>query len=638
MRLNLALNTSNESGITPIGLETDLSNGIKSQDYFHQMLELESMRAERSGKPSLLMSIDFRNFRDRYERRRAVAKTDSLLSSLIRSTDIRGWYLQGVTVGVIFTELGGSNLTEAREKTQAKIKEGFEKIFSASDFRLIRIGFTLLVPENSPAWKRDGVPDLGIYPENPPRTSLRRETVQLTKNVLRSNWFLGFVDLLCILRVYLPSTGIVSKQAGLALDAFPGMFVFLVLPNLLFLFAFDLYNMDRIARKQERAYCIILASFLAAGFSEIFASLSPDLRFQQGSLIRQVMLVSALLIVWREIYRGLLLPTIEKAKLPTVIIGSGDAALNALELIRSSDSPFDVKGFLDDYPALGLAVKGRPGILGPIKKLIDLRKKMGIEAVVLATTKDRVMRITSELLAARMSGITVIDMPTLHEKLTGRLPVEYIDDQWLLNSTGFDSIAASHNHQRAKRILDFICCALLSLIIAPVIGIAAIAIRLNSPGPIFYAQQRVGKRGKVFTVYKLRSMRTDAEQNGVIWAKEEDPRVTGVGRWLRKFRIDEFPQLWNVLKGEMSLVGPRPERPEFVQQLEAKIPYYGVRHTIMPGLTGWAQISYPYGASAGDALRKLEYDLYYIKHLSIPFDIKILIRTIGVVLTGEGAR
>jgi exopolysaccharide biosynthesis polyprenyl glycosylphosphotransferase len=192
--------------------------------------------------------------------------------------------------------------------------------------------------------------------------------------------------------------------------------------------------------------------------------------------------------------------------------------------------------------------------------------------------------------------------------------------------------------QKIKRLIDFGLSSFILLITSPVIAITALAIRLDSSGPVFFRQERVGKDGNIFTLWKFRSMYENAECNGAVWAEKNDSRITRVGKWIRLLRIDEIPQLWNVFRGEMSLIGPRPERPEFVKELEKQIPYYSTRHAVRPGITGWAQVNYPYGASVEDALIKLEYDLYYIKNMSILLDIKIMLKTIGVVLLGTGAR
>ena len=218
-----------------------------------------------------------------------------------------------------------------------------------------------------------------------------------------------------------------------------------------------------------------------------------------------------------------------------------------------------------------------------------------------------------------------------------RLPLSQITDEWLLETEGFN-LNTRGSLRRLKRAFDVCVSIAIFLITAPIMLLTAIAIRLESKGPVIYKQDRVGLFEKEFTVYKFRSMRTDAEKNGAVWAKEHDDRITRVGRFIRKVRIDELPQLWNVLKGDMSFIGPRPERMTFVKKLKEDIPYYSLRHTVKPGLTGWAQVCYPYGASEEDSRHKLEYDLYYIKNMSILLDITIVLKTIGVVLFPKGAR
>jgi sugar transferase (PEP-CTERM system associated) len=305
--------------------------------------------------------------------------------------------------------------------------------------------------------------------------------------------------------------------------------------------------------------------------------------------------------------------------------------------LASTFSPYDVKGFLDDDPGKhGIVVEGLE-VLGSLDRLGEMAGTLGIKTAILAITNNRSRRLTRRVLESRLQGLEIVEMPTVYERLIGRIPVQHIEDQWLLLSEGFFLLSKDYV-QKWKRMGDFVISSLLLIFTAPLMAITALAIRLESPGPVFYQQDRVGKNDKVFTVNKFRSMRVDAEAHGARWAQKMDPRVTRVGRWIRMFRIDELPQMWNAFVGDMSLVGPRPERPEFVSELEAKIPYYGIRHTVAPGITGWAQVKYPYGASFEDALRKLEYDVYYIKNMSILLDLKILLRTVGVVLLGEGAR
>jgi exopolysaccharide biosynthesis polyprenyl glycosylphosphotransferase len=236
----------------------------------------------------------------------------------------------------------------------------------------------------------------------------------------------------------------------------------------------------------------------------------------------------------------------------------------------------------------------------------------------------------------KLDGVSFAHLASVYEDYTGKIAVENLRPSWLIFSQGFRK---SRTLTRLKRLLDLVIagCGLVAAL--PLMVLIAAAIKLTSPGPALYSQRRVGQHGRIFTVRKFRSMRQDAEAHtGPVWAsKEGDRRVTAIGRFLRRSRLDELPQLWNILRGDMSFVGPRPERPEFVEQLTRQIPFYGQRHIIRPGLTGWAQVRYTYGASKEDALQKLQYDLFYIKHLSLPFDLFIIVATIKTVLLRKGA-
>jgi exopolysaccharide biosynthesis polyprenyl glycosylphosphotransferase len=235
----------------------------------------------------------------------------------------------------------------------------------------------------------------------------------------------------------------------------------------------------------------------------------------------------------------------------------------------------------------------------------------------------------------KFSGVLVDDAHSLFERLLGTIVVDNLSPSWLILSEGFRK---SSILMAGKRVLDLFFAAFLLLLLSPVILLAALAIRLDSRGPILFRQTRVGQGGRPFEILKFRSMRVNAEANGPQWAAASDSRITRVGKFLRTYRLDEIPQLFNVLRGDMSLVGPRPERPEFTEMLEQKISFFGLRHTVPPGLTGWAQIKYPYGASVEDSKRKLELDLFYIKHLAISLDLAIIFETAKVVLLGRGAK
>lgn len=243
--------------------------------------------------------------------------------------------------------------------------------------------------------------------------------------------------------------------------------------------------------------------------------------------------------------------------------------------------------------------------------------------------------LVQQLMSMRLQGISVYRLPDIYENLWYKLPSSLLQDSWFTFSTGFNLMSGGFN-ARVKRVFDLIASALIMLILSPLMLLVAFAIKLDSPGPIFYSQERTGLNGIPFKIHKFRSMYQDAEKHGAQWAQKRDPRITRVGYWLRLMRIDELPQVWNVVKGEMSLIGPRPERPQFDAQLKEAIPYYEIRYLVKPGITGWAQVLYPYGASIEDAYEKLSYDLYYIKNYSIWLDIAIFFKTIRVVLLGKG--
>jgi len=235
-----------------------------------------------------------------------------------------------------------------------------------------------------------------------------------------------------------------------------------------------------------------------------------------------------------------------------------------------------------------------------------------------------------------VSGVDVLDGNSFYEILTGKLIVEHINPSWLIFSDGFHR---SWFRRTAKRATDLLFSTLLLIAVSPIIAVTALLIKFDSKGPVIFSQDRVGENRKPYQVHKFRSMVADAEKlSGPVWAQTDDDRITRVGRFIRKWRVDELPQLWNVFKGDMSFVGPRPEREFFIQQLESQIPYYRERFSVKPGITGWAQVCYPYGASVEDAKEKLNYDLFYIKNMSVFFDLMIVLKTVKTVIFGEGAR
>jgi len=272
-----------------------------------------------------------------------------------------------------------------------------------------------------------------------------------------------------------------------------------------------------------------------------------------------------------------------------------------------------------------------------IYNLADHVVLLNASEVVLALEERRNALPLKDLLRIKTTGVHVNDISTFLERETGRVDLQSVNPSWLIFSDGFSSGRMLSGV--FKRLFDITASLILLILAGPVILLTALAVKLESKGPAFYRQRRVGLYGVGFDCLKLRSMRQDAEVNGqAVWAEKDDPRITRIGRFIRKVRIDELPQCWSVLKGEMSFVGPRPERPQFVEDLEQQLPYYAERHMVKPGITGWAQINYPYGASIEDSRQKLEYDLYYAKNYSPFLDLLILLQTIRVVLWPEGAR
>ena len=324
----------------------------------------------------------------------------------------------------------------------------------------------------------------------------------------------------------------------------------------------------------------------------------------------------------------------------TLIVGNGSDALGVEEMIeRHGSRGARVVGF---YPAGSADERksGEPGGRAPTfpagMKLQTIVERFGVNEVIVAVREQRGGGVpVDDLLECRVAGVPVRDLSAFYEGARGEVPIESLKASWLIYGDGF---VQSPVRQLAKRVTDVLAASLLLFLALPVIIVAALAIIFESGFPILFSQERVGQGGRLFKVLKLRTMRTDAEGDGVArWAAANDSRVTRVGRILRKLRIDELPQLINVLSGEMSLVGPRPERPVFVEQLRQQVRFYDLRHSVKPGLTGWAQIRYSYGASVDDARRKLQFDLYYVKNNSLVLDTLILAETVRVVLFGEGA-
>ena len=317
-----------------------------------------------------------------------------------------------------------------------------------------------------------------------------------------------------------------------------------------------------------------------------------------------------------------------------LVLGAGDRAARLRKLSDRPESGFVIVGYVamtESQPVIGEAINR-----AAIENLTRHVENLNVSEVVLALEERRNSLPLTDLLRIKTTGVHVNDFSSFIERETGRVDLDTVNPSWLIFSDGFSSGRAISS--AFKRLFDITASLLLLVLSAPIIVLFALLVKLDSKGPAFYRQTRVGLFGQGFDVIKLRSMRTDAEVGGAQFAQENDPRVTRLGRFIRKVRIDELPQTWSVLKGEMSFVGPRPERPQFVDELEQQLPFYAERHMVKPGITGWAQINYPYGASLDDSRHKLEYDLYYAKNYTPFLDLLILLQTLRVVLWSEGAR
>lgn len=609
-------------------------NGMLGEDAFHQMVYLEKKRSERSGKPFLLMRINIKGARSRGEKMTIFNAVNKTLSSTLRETDIRGWFEQDFIIGVIFTEIGATDVNRAHSRIHEKIYGSLRQELSSQDMEHLVISYQVSsgLGEEYPV---ACILDVQPWGDELSPEESRKRLPGLLNSWLRQRCFLLAVDLLIITLAQFLSIWIRLGELVMVPETYTGAYAFSILLYPAALYVFDLYNMEKAVHWRWLIWRTALAVSVITGLSAAWFYLVPFWEYGRGVLAISSALIFVMLTVWRFLFRSLL--QVSESKIPTLVLGAGESGMSVYRLLSQLYSRYKVVGFLDDDPNKQGMVMGSPAVLGTLDMINEVACRTGARAAVLALPRNRPAWLTRKILEARLRGLEIIEMPTIYEKLTEKVPVPWVEDQWLLFSGGFDLLSGDYV-RKIKRIIDFFLAAALLFLTAPLMGLTAFAIWAESRRPVFYRQERVGRGGRVFTVTKFRSMISDAESKGAQWATKRDPRVTRVGRWIRILRIDELPQIWNVFKGDMSIIGPRPERPEFVKELEAHIPYYSVRHTVTPGITGWAQVKYPYGASFDDAVRKLEYDLYYIKNMSLLLDLKIILRTIGVVLLGEGAR
>jgi sugar transferase (PEP-CTERM system associated) len=358
----------------------------------------------------------------------------------------------------------------------------------------------------------------------------------------------------------------------------------------------------------------------------------PPLRISRTAFLGVFLLTTPGLMIWRAALLGAWSQQQMTARV--LVLGTGEVGRLIAGLEPTSARPFRIIGFLDDAPGAADMVPEGHALLGKIQDLDSLVEETRPDIVVIAQIDRRGCFPTKALLECRLRGIRVEDWPTFYEKAEGKILVTAVRPSWLIFSDGF---VRTPRTEMIKRLFD-VTLSLTGLILAlPLMVLSAIAIKLESSGPIFYRQPRLGQNGCVFILNKFRSMRQDAEkETGPVWSVQSDARITRVGGFLRRTRLDELPQLFNVLVGHMSFIGPRPERPEFVAELQGQIPYYMERLAVKPGLTGWAQVKYQYGSSVEDAVEKLQYDLYYIKNLSLFLDLLIVLNTVQVVLFARG--
>ncbi len=378
---------------------------------------------------------------------------------------------------------------------------------------------------------------------------------------------------------------------------------------------------------------LMVAISLGVIFLSLIFFFFPTVSYWRSSLFYSMIFASVLLVLVRGILGRYLGG--DRFKRRVVLIGAGARAAQIAELADQPGSNFVIAGAIAMRPEEDAVPHAVPRSAIPSLSAFVLEREAG--EVVLALQERRGALPYQDLLRVRTTGVHVSEISTFLEQQTGRIDLASVSHSWLIFSDGFAS--GRMWSAMAKRAFDISVSLILLVFAVPVILVTAILIRLESRGPAFYRQRRVGLFNQPFDIPKLRSMRQDAELAGqAVWAEKDDPRITRVGRFIRKVRIDELPQIWSVLMGEMSFVGPRPERPQFVEQLEQQIPFYAERHMVKPGITGWAQLNYPYGASIDDARHKLEYDLYYAKNYSPFLDALILLQTLRVILWPSGAR
>jgi sugar transferase (PEP-CTERM system associated) len=396
----------------------------------------------------------------------------------------------------------------------------------------------------------------------------------------------------------------------------------------------DLYDLKITDTLLELGIRLLQSLGISAILLAIFYLIFPTAIIQQGIFIVAIALVIVFIVSWRILYTHILSIGLFNQKI--IILGSSDIAKQIFSQIRErKDCGYEIAAVISRREYNPNDFKDVEYIQwSKHRSLTDLVKQKKVGKIIVALKEKRNALPIDQLLDCRVIGIDVLEGNSFYEMLTGKLIVESINPSWLIFSNGFQK---TRMQRFIKRAIDLVLSLSMLVLLFPLIVMVAILIKLDSKGPVLFSQERVGQNRKPYMVHKFRSMRQDAEAHtGPVWAQSDDDRITRLGYFMRKWRVDEIPQLWNVLKGEMSFVGPRPEREHFIQKLQMIIPYYKERFSVKPGLTGWAQVSYGYGATVEDAIEKLNYDLFYIKNMSILMDLMIVARTVKTVLFGHG--
>jgi len=396
----------------------------------------------------------------------------------------------------------------------------------------------------------------------------------------------------------------------------------------------DFYDLTIVHSSRELIVRLLQAVGAASIILAALYFTVPALMIGDGIFVSALVVFVVGILGWRLLFNSVTRSLHFEERV--LVVGTGEAARKVTrQILAQKDYPYRVIGFIDDDASrIGERIVN-PGIIGTPADIPHMIAHHQVDRIIVGLSDRRGKLPVEELLHAKMAGVCVEEVTTTYERMTGKILIDDLRPSWLIFSDGF---RVSRLTRWLKRAIDLAFSLLLAIASLPFMLLTAVAIALESGLPVLYRQERVGENGRPFTLFKFRSMRLDAEKEGTpIWATDGDDRVTRVGRFIRKTRLDELPQLWNVARGDMSFVGPRPERPFFVAELAREIPFYQQRHAVKPGLTGWAQVKYRYGSSIEDATEKLRYDLYYIKHLSIVFDLTIVADTVKVVLFRKGA-